>query len=265
MTGRGGEDIEITVPVGTQVFDEDNEQLLVDMVESGQRFCVAAGGEGGLGNIHFKSSTNRAPRQTIPAKEGEQRQLRFELKVLADIGLLGFPNAGKSTLISAVSAARPKVADYPFTTLYPNLGVVRIGPDKSFVIADIPGVISGAAQGAGLGLQFLRHLQRTRLLWHLVELAPLDGSSPAQQVRDLEHELAEFSQELASKPRWLVLTKCDVLGKDEVDAAVQSVLEALDWTQPYFVISSVAQKGLQPLLHASMDSFSEEEEAELER
>ena len=272
MNGRGGEDIEIRVPTGTQVFNNETGHLITDIVDPEQRFCIVAGGSGGLGNIHFKSSTNRAPRQCTPGKEGEALELRLELKVLADIGLLGFPNAGKSTLISAVSAAKPKIADYPFTTLYPNLGVVRIGADHSFVIADIPGVINGAAEGAGLGIQFLKHLQRTHLLWHLVELAPIDGSDPVQQVRDLELELSAFSAELGEKPRWLVLTKSDVIGADKAEERAAEIIKALNWEGPHFVISAVARQGLQPLLHETNELLlqaqlkkqadSSEEEAE---
>lgn len=249
MNGRGGADIEIKVPVGTQVFDNETDRLIVDIIDNEQRYCIAAGGEGGIGNIHFKSSTNRAPRQFTHGKPGEAYELRLELKVLADIGLLGFPNAGKSTLISVVSAAKPKIADYPFTTLYPNLGVVRVDTEHSFVIADIPGVINGAAEGAGLGIQFLKHLQRTRLLWHLVELAPIDGSDPVQQVRDLEQELTAFSAELGDKPRWLVLTKSDVLSAAEVEQRVADIIRRLDWQEPHFVVSAVARQGLSPLLH----------------
>ncbi|GAB4114979.1 MAG: GTPase ObgE [Wenzhouxiangellaceae bacterium] len=252
MTGRSGQDIEIQVPLGTQVFDADSGDLLGDLTADGMRLCVASGGRGGLGNLHFKSSTNRAPRQTIPAEPGEQRQLRMELKVLADVGLLGFPNAGKSTLISAVSSARPKIADYPFTTLYPNLGVVSLAADQSFVIADIPGVISGAAEGAGLGLQFLRHLQRTRLLLHLVDMQPVDGTEPVASVRAIEHELQAYDAELASKPRWLVLNKCDLLTADAAAEMAQAVIAELDWRQPWFMISAATGQGLKPLLYAIM-------------
>jgi len=216
------------------------------------RLCVAEGGRGGLGNLHFKSSTNRAPRQTVPAQPGEQRQLRMELKVLADVGLLGFPNAGKSTLISAVSSARPKIADYPFTTLYPNLGVVSLAADQSFVIADIPGVISGAAEGAGLGLQFLRHLQRTRLLLHLVDMQPLDGTDPVSSVRAIEHELAAYDAKLAQKPRWLVLNKCDLLSTDAAATMAQAVIDELGWQQPWFMVSAATGEGMKPLLYAIM-------------
>jgi len=252
MTGRSGEDIDIQVPLGTQVYDAESGELLGDLTTDSMRLCVAEGGRGGLGNLHFKSSTNRAPRQTVPAQAGEQRQLRMELKVLADVGLLGFPNAGKSTLISAVSSARPKIADYPFTTLYPNLGVVSLAADQSFVIADIPGVISGAAEGAGLGLQFLRHLQRTRLLLHMVDMQPMDCTEPVASVRAIEHELLAYDAELASKPRWLVLNKCDLLNAEAADAMAQAVIEELDWTQPWFMVSAVTGQGMKPLLFAIM-------------
>lgn len=252
MTGRSGEDIDIQVALGTQVFDAETGELLGDLTSEGMRLCVAEGGRGGLGNLHFKSSTNRAPRQTVSAHPGEQRQLRLELKVLADVGLLGFPNAGKSTLISAVSSARPKIADYPFTTLYPNLGVVSLATDQSFVIADIPGIISGAAEGAGLGLQFLRHLQRTRLLLHLVDLQPLDAADPVAAVHAIEHELQAYDAELAGKPRWLVLNKCDLLPEDVANASAEAIIRELDWQQPWFLVSAVTGQGMQPLLYAIM-------------
>src|SRR5210317_1212985 len=223
--GKKGEDIFIRVPLGTMVTDESSDIVLGDVTEHGQRLLVARGGKGGLGNVHFKSSTNRAPRKSTPGEAGEDFQLHLELKVLADIGLLGFPNAGKSTLISTVSAARPKVADYPFTTLYPNLGVVRIGIDSSFVIADVPGLIEGAADGAGLGVQFLKHLKRTRLLLHLVEIAPLDELAPEDAVQKLEQELLNFDESLSSKTRWLVFTKSDVLEKADTDEIVKRVLD----------------------------------------
>jgi len=252
MTGRSGEDIEIQVPLGTQVYEAETGELLGDLTSDSTRLCVAEGGKGGLGNLHFKSSTNRAPRQTVPAQPGEQRQLRLELKVLADVGLLGYPNAGKSTLISAVSSARPKIADYPFTTLYPNLGVVSLAADQSFVIADIPGIISGAAEGAGLGLQFLRHLQRTRLLLHLVDMQPLDGADPLTSVRAIEQELQAFDAELFAKPRWLVLNKCDLLSAEAAEKMAATVVRELDWRQPWFMISAVTGQGKKPLLSAIM-------------
>ena len=265
MYGRAGEDVTIMVPVGTSVYNDETGELIVDLIEPDQRFCVAEGGGGGLGNIHFKSSTNRAPRKTTQGKPGGALRLRLELKLLADVGLLGLPNAGKSTLISALSAARPRIADYPFTTLYPNLGVVRLGPERSFVIADIPGIIAGAAEGAGLGLQFLKHLERTRLLLHLVDIAPLNEQTPADQVRELEHEIHRYSEQLANKPRWLVLNKADALDQDQVKEVTEQTLKALDWQAPWFVISAVSRDGLKPLQNAvmeqliSMDAPSEEE------
>ncbi|BAN68526.1 Obg family GTPase CgtA [endosymbiont of unidentified scaly snail isolate Monju] len=247
MTGRKGQDLLIPVPVGTRVIDADTEELVGEVLEHGQRLLVAQGGRHGLGNIHFKSSTNRAPRQATPGTPGERRNLRLELIVLADVGLLGLPNAGKSSLIAAMSAARPRIADYPFTTLYPNLGVVGAGSDRSFVIADIPGVIQGAAEGAGLGIQFLKHLLRTRLLLHLVDIAPMDGADPAAQVREIEAELAKYSPELASRERWLVLSKCDLLDEAALAEARARLVEALDWQGPVFSVSSVARSGLKAL------------------
>ena len=223
--GAAADDVELRVPVGTQVIDEDSGELLFDLTHHGERVLLAKGGEGGLGNIHFKSSTNRAPRQCTPGKPGEQRRLKLELKVLADVGLLGMPNAGKSTLIAAISNARPKIADYPFTTLHPNLGVVRVGAGKSFVVADIPGLIEGAAEGAGLGIRFLRHLQRTRLLLHLVDMAPVDpDADPAHDARAILRELRKYDPELAARPRWLVLNKIDMIPPEEREARVLSLI-----------------------------------------
>jgi GTP-binding protein len=249
MTGKSGEDIVIRVPLGTIVKDEESGDIVGEVTEQGQRLLVAKGGKGGLGNVHFKSSTNRAPRQTVPATPGEARQLSLELKVLADVGLLGFPNAGKSTLITAVSAARPKVADYPFTTLYPNLGVVRIDIERSFVIADIPGLIEGAAEGTGLGIQFLKHLQRTRLLLHLVDLAPLAlDVDPVSQVKQLEEEMQKFDAGLMDKPRWLVFTKADLMPPEEAQTKAEEVVAALEWEEPWVLISSVTQSGTDELM-----------------
>ncbi|MEM8985017.1 MAG: Obg family GTPase CgtA [Pseudomonadota bacterium] len=216
-TGKSGDDLTVAVPAGTAVFDVDTGELIGDVTEAGQQLRVAAGGEGGLGNTRFKSSTNRAPRQTTPGTPGEQRHLKLELRVLADVGLLGLPNAGKSTLIAAVSAARPKIADYPFTTLYPNLGVVRVGEQQSFVMADIPGLIEGASAGAGLGVRFLKHLSRTGLLLHLVDPLPPDGSDPFAAAATLVHELVAYGQALVNKPRWLVINKLDLLPEEERD------------------------------------------------
>ncbi len=246
--GRGADDVVVRVPLGTIVKAIETDETIGEITKHGQRMLVAKGGIGGKGNVHFKSSTNRTPRQSTPGTPGEQRELHLELKVLADVGLLGFPNAGKSTLISAVSAARPKVADYPFTTLYPNLGVVSLEPGRSFVIADIPGLIEGAAEGAGLGIQFLKHLQRTRLLLHLVEIAPIDGSDPVEQVRALERELAGYDAELAERERWLVLTKTDQLDPADVENRSRDVIDRLGWQSPWFAVSSVARVGLDRLI-----------------
>jgi GTP-binding protein len=263
MTGKSGEDIVIRVPLGTIVTDEETGEHIGDVTADGQRLLVARGGKGGLGNLHFKSSTNRAPRQTVPGAPGEERGLHLELKVLADVGLLGFPNAGKSTLISTVSAAHPKVADYPFTTLYPNLGVVRIDIERSFVIADIPGLIEGAAEGAGLGIQFLKHLQRTRLLLHLVDLAPLSPEEePARQVRQLEAEMRKFDPALLDKPRWLVFTKADLLPVDEARQRAEQAIADLGWEAPWLLISAVAQSGTQELMQrisGELERIKEEE------
>ena len=263
--GKGGEDIYIRVPLGTMVVDELNEVVLGDVTEHGQHLLVARGGQGGLGNVHFKSSTNQAPRKFTPGKPGEDIQLHLEMKVLADIGLLGFPNAGKSTLISTVSAARPKVADYPFTTLYPNLGVVRVGFDSSFVIADIPGLIEGAAEGAGLGVQFLKHLQRTKLLLHLVEIAPMDEMPPEEAIRKLAQELVNFDRDLGEKPRWLVFTKADVLDQEEAKTIVDRVVKELNWTDPWFMISSVTQSGTGELVQSIARALDEMKELEAEQ
>ena len=263
MYGKKGEDIYIRVPLGTVVTDEPSRVAVGDVTEHGQHLLVARGGRGGLGNVHFKSSTNQAPRKFTPGEDGEEFQLHLELKVLADIGLLGFPNAGKSTLISTVSAARPKVADYPFTTLYPNLGVVRIGMDSSFVIADIPGLIEGAAGGAGLGVQFLKHLKRTRLLLHLVDIAPLDEMPPEDAVRKLEQELVNFDSSLGEKIRWLVFTKTDVLEDAEVQEIATRVVKELDWIAPWFLISSVTRSGTDELMQSvgrALDDMAELEQ-----
>ena len=250
MTGHKGESINIRVPVGTRVLDADTEEFIGEVMAHGDQLLVARGGTHGLGNIHFKSSTNRAPRQSTNGTPGERRTLHMELVLLADVGLLGLPNAGKSSLITAVSSARPKVADYPFTTLYPNLGVVRAGQDRSFVIADIPGVIEGAAEGAGLGIQFLKHLSRTRLLLHLVDMAPMDESSPSEAVRTIWAEVEKFGHDLSQRERWLVLTKRDLLDEEEFAARQGALLAELAWDGPVFAISSITRKGLDPLVQA---------------
>ncbi|WP_314407642.1 Obg family GTPase CgtA [Pseudomonas kuykendallii] len=246
-TGHKGDDLVLPVPVGTTVIDANTQEIIGDLTKPGQRLLVAQGGWHGLGNTRFKSSTNRAPRQTSPGKPGEMRDLKLELKVLADVGLLGLPNAGKSTFIRSVSAAKPKVADYPFTTLVPNLGVVSVGRYKSFVIADIPGLIEGAAEGAGLGIRFLKHLARTRLLLHLVDMAPLDESDPAEAAAVIIHELEKFSPSLAERDRWLVLNKADQVLEEEREARVKAVVERLDWKGPVYVISALEREGTEAL------------------
>ncbi len=252
-SGRGGEDLEVVVPVGTVVYDVETEETLGDLTEDGARVMVARGGQGGLGNQRFKSSTNRAPRKSTPGTPGEKRELRLELKLLADVGLLGLPNAGKSTLIAAVSAARPKIADYPFTTLHPNLGVVYVGQHQSFVMADIPGLIEGAAEGAGLGIRFLKHLQRTRLLLHLVDIAPPDpAADPVKDARAIAAELKKFSPELAARERWLLLNKLDLLPPDEADKRCREIVRRLRWKGPVMRISGATRTGTQELCQAVM-------------
>ncbi len=264
-TGRSGDDLTITVPVGTMAYDADTGELIGDLVKNGQRLLVAQGGFHGLGNTRYKSSTNRAPRQFKPGTPGEARNLRLELKVIADVGLLGMPNAGKSTLIRAVSAARPKVADYPFTTLHPNLGVVRVGPLQSFVMADIPGLIEGAAEGAGLGIQFLRHLSRTRLLLHLVDVSPYsDSGDPVQDVEIILAELTRYSVELANRERWLVLNKLDLLPMEQRTARMNAVVTALGWTGPTFILSALSGEGTAALMQAVMTRLEERRQVEAE-
>lgn len=260
-TGRSGEDLEVPVPVGTLVYEQDTQELLGDMVVPGQRLKVAQGGFHGLGNARFKSSTNRAPRQTTLGSPGEERNLHLELKVLADVGLLGLPNAGKSTLIRAVSAARPKVADYPFTTLHPNLGVVRLAPHRAFVMADIPGLIEGAAEGVGLGIQFLKHVARTALLLHVVDLLPLDGSDPAQHVRTIEAELAKFSPELAARERWLMFNKTDLLLPQQAVERAQEITTRLGWQGPVFMVSAISGEGTVVLMEAIMTHLEQQRKA----
>ena len=253
-TGRSGEDLYVRVPVGTRVSDEDTEETIGELLKHDQKLLVAKGGFHGIGNARFKSSTNRTPRQFTMGTEGERRQLHLELILLADVGLLGMPNAGKSSFISRVSSARPKVADYPFTTLYPNLGVVSVGASRSFVIADIPGVIEGASEGAGLGIQFLKHLDRTRLLLHLVDIAPLDESvEPAEEVRKIAAELEKYSPDLAERERWLVLNKIDLLDEDEVESRKQKLLAELEWDGPVFTMSAVSGEGTKELTYKLME------------
>jgi len=249
--GAAGDDIVLRMPVGTILTDVDTDQVVAELLVPGERRLICKGGDGGFGNLHFKTSTNRAPRQKTAGWTGEQRKLKLELRVLADVGLLGMPNAGKSTLIAASSNARPKIADYPFTTLHPNLGVVRVGPEQSFVVADIPGLIEGAAEGAGLGHQFLRHLQRTRLLLHLVDMAPFDDSvDPVEQAKAIVKELKKYDPALHAKPRWLVLNKMDMLPVDERATRVREFVRRLRSKQPVFEISALTREGLEPLLKA---------------
>jgi len=246
--GKGGQDIIIKVPTGTEVYDLETDEKLADITEHKQTLVVAEGGQGGLGNMHFKSSVNRAPKQFTSGKPGQQRTLKLELKVLADVGLLGFPNAGKSTFVDAISQAKPKIADYPFTTLYPALGVVKIDAETSFVVADIPGLIEGAAEGAGLGIQFLKHLQRTGLLLHLIELPAYEGMpSPVEQFHQLSEELVKFSEQLEDKTRWLVFTKADITVPEEAKSMADAYVKEIGWQGPYYVISSIARQGLENL------------------
>jgi GTP-binding protein len=257
-SGKGGADLEVQVPVGTVIYDTETDETIGDLTHDGERVLVARGGKGGLGNQHFKSSTNRTPRRATPGFPGERRELRLELKLLADVGLLGLPNAGKSTLIAAVSAARPRIADYPFTTLHPNLGVVYVGEHKSFVMADIPGVIEGAAEGAGLGIRFLKHLQRTRLLLHLVDIAPPDpAADPVKDARVIVAELKRFSPELAARERWLVLNKTDLMTAEDADKRCREIVRRLRWKGPVFRISGATRDGTQALCQAVMRRLDE--------
>lgn len=256
-SGRAGKDLILRVPVGTLIYDEDTDELLTDLTEHAQLACVAKGGAHGIGNARFKSSVNRSPRRTIPGQPGERRNLRLELKILADVGLVGMPNAGKSTLIHAISAARPKVADYPFTTLHPNLGVVRVSQHRSFVVADIPGLIEGAAEGAGLGIRFLKHVMRTRLLFHVVDILPPDGSDPVKTIEAISEELKKFSPELFQKERWLVLNKIDLLPENEVDERSEEIVKRLGWTSKVFKISGVSHKGTELLVQEAMRYLEE--------
>lgn len=257
-TGKSGEDKIVAVPVGTIVHDANTEELLGDLTTHGERLLVAKGGFHGLGNARFKSSTNRAPRKTTQGTPGERRDLNLELKLLADVGLLGLPNAGKSTFIRAVSAARPKVADYPFTTLYPNLGVVRVAQHKSFVIADIPGLVEGAAEGAGLGIQFLKHLERTKLLLHLIDILPPDGSDPVDNANTIIAELEKHSEALANKERWLLLNKVDLLAADERDELCNTIIQRLNWKGPVYYISALKKQGTQELCYDLWDRVGQD-------
>jgi GTP-binding protein len=257
--GAGADDVILRVPVGTVIKDLATEEVIADLTHDKQRVMVAKGGRGGLGNINFKSSTNRAPRQFTKGEAGEVKEIHFELKVLADVGLLGMPNAGKSTFIRAVSAARPKVADYPFTTLHPNLGVVRVDDNRSFVIADVPGLIEGAAEGAGLGHQFLKHLQRTHLLLHLVDIAPYDEAvDPVKEAKALINELRKYDQALFEKPRWLILNKADLVDKTEAEKRVKAIIKGLKWKGPAFSISAMKTDGCKELTFAIMDHVDEQ-------
>ena len=256
--GKAGEELIIQIPIGTLVYDADTDELLGDIREAGARLLVAQGGYHGIGNARYKSSVNRAPRQTSNGKPGDVRQLRLELRVLADVGLLGLPNAGKSTLIRAVSSAKPKVADYPFTTLHPGLGVVSVGPYKSFVMADIPGLIEGASEGAGLGHQFLRHLSRTCVLLHVIDVAPLDESDPVESAKVIINELAAYNPALLDKPRWLVLNKIDMLPDEDIrEQTIKHIIDGLKWEGRVFKISAIRSEGTQQLCYALMQLIDE--------
>lgn len=251
MFGAAADDITLKMPVGTIISDAETGEVLYELLQPGERILIAKGGDGGFGNMRFKSAINRAPRQKTPGWPGEKKNLKLELKVLADVGLLGMPNAGKSTLIAAISNARPKIADYPFTTLHPNLGVVRVGPEQSFVVADVPGLIEGASEGAGLGHQFLRHLQRTRLLLHLVDFAPFDDSvDPVAQAKAIVGELKKYDKALYDKPRWLVLNKLDMVPEQEREARVKDFIRRFRYKGPVFGISALTREGCEPLIKA---------------
>ncbi|MGR5463617.1 Obg family GTPase CgtA [Photobacterium damselae] len=262
-TGKRGEDIILSVPVGTRAVDEETGEVIADLTEHGMKLMVAKGGFHGLGNTRFKSSVNRAPRQKTMGTKGEIRHLRLELLLLADVGMLGLPNAGKSTFIRAVSAAKPKVADYPFTTLVPSLGVVRAGADRSFVVADIPGLIEGAADGAGLGIRFLKHLERCRVLLHMIDLLPADGSDPVENTFTIINELEQYSEKLTGKPRWLVFNKVDLMPEDKANEKIQEILDALAWEDKYYRISALNRLGTQELCYDLME-FIEQLPREIE-
>ena len=263
-SGPKGQDMTLKVPVGTSIVDVDTDTVIADVTSAGERICIAEGGHFGLGNTRFKSSTNRAPRKTTLGKPGEARDIRLELQVLADVGLVGLPNAGKSSLVSMLSAAKPKIADYPFTTLIPSLGVVRINSHRSFVIADVPGLIAGAAEGAGLGIRFLKHLTRARILLHLVDLQPLDGKDPVEAVTEIAAELERFSPTLAERERWLVVNKADTIPEDQWDEALDDVVKRLNWKGPAYIISGLLEQGTELLaqdLMIRLESIWAEEEA----
>ncbi|WP_299019329.1 Obg family GTPase CgtA [uncultured Photobacterium sp.] len=269
-TGKRGEDCVLSVPVGTRAIDEETGEVIADLTQHGMKLMVAKGGFHGLGNTRFKSSVNRAPRQKTMGTKGEVRHLRLELLLLADVGMLGLPNAGKSTFIRSVSAAKPKVADYPFTTLVPSLGVVRVDSERSFVVADIPGLIEGAADGAGLGIRFLKHLERCRVLLHMIDLLPADGSDPIENAFTILNELKQYSDKLANKPRWIVFNKVDLLPEEEAQAKIEEILEALAWEGDYYCISALNRMGTKELTYDLMsqieqipvETFEEDEEAE---
>ena len=262
MFGSAGDDITLKMPVGTIISDAETGAVLHELLTPGEKILLARGGDGGFGNLRFKSAINRAPRQKTPGYPGEKKSLQLELKVLADVGLLGMPNAGKSTFITAVSNARPKIADYPFTTLYPNLGVVRVGPEQSFVVADIPGLIEGASEGAGLGHQFLRHLQRTRLLLHVVDMAPFDDTvDPVAQAKAIVAELKKYDKALYNKPRWLVLNKLDMVPVEERAARVKDFVKRFKWKGPVFEISALTREGCEPLVQAIYRHIRTEQDA----
>ncbi|MFB6326062.1 GTPase ObgE [Pantoea deleyi] len=264
-TGKRGKDIEVKVPVGTRVIDQGTGETLGDMTRHGQKLMVGKGGWHGLGNTRFKSSVNRSPRQKTMGTPGEKRDLQLELMLLADVGMLGLPNAGKSTFIRAVSAAKPKVADYPFTTLVPSLGVVRMDSEQSFVVADIPGLIEGAAEGAGLGIRFLKHLERCRVLLHLIDIDPIDESDPVENARIILGELEKYSEKLFNKPRWLVFNKVDLIGEEEAQARAKAVAEALGWEDKYYLISAASRTGVNELCWDVMSFINANpKEAELE-
>ncbi|GKT20310.1 Obg family GTPase CgtA [Acidovorax sp. SUPP3334] len=263
MFGAAGDDITLKMPVGTIISDSETGEVLYELLVPGEVITIAKGGDGGFGNMRFKSAINRAPRQKTPGWPGERKSLKLELKVLADVGLLGMPNAGKSTLIAAISNARPKIADYPFTTLHPNLGVVRVGPEQSFVVADIPGLIEGASEGAGLGHQFLRHLQRTRLLLHVIDVAPFDEAvDPVAQAKAIVGELKKYDMGLYERPRWLVLNKLDMVPTEEREARVKDFVKRFKWKGPVFEISALTREGCESLIHAIFKHVQAQQKAE---